>query len=72
MITTVIVYPRKTVVQVFLAAGDLNEIKGLFDTIVAWGASLGVSTFLMTGRMGWVKALKEYGARVQATMILEV
>jgi hypothetical protein len=73
MVTTIVIYPRKKVLQVFLAAGDLDEIKGMYDTIIGWAKTYhDIHTFMLTGRKGWAKALAEYGSKVQVTMILEV
>jgi hypothetical protein len=71
MVTTIVVYPRKQVLQVFLAAGDLADIKGMYKQVVGWAETNGINTFMLTGRLGWMKALKEYGARFQVTMIME-
>jgi len=59
MITEIVQYPRKRALHVFLAAGDLNEIKGMESSLISFAKSIKCSALSMSGRKGWTKALKE-------------
>jgi hypothetical protein len=71
MVTTIVVYPRKSVLQVFLAEGDVADIKSMYEGVVGWANQQGIHTFMLTGRFGWLAALREYNANVQVTMVME-
>jgi hypothetical protein len=63
-VSEVTAFPRKTVVNVFLAAGDLAEFKRLQPGIEAFGRARGASQFMFMGRAtkgvakrcGWSRA----------------
>jgi len=59
MVTEIVQYPRKRALHVFLAAGDLAEIKDMESSLIAFAKSLKCSALSMSGRKGWTKALKD-------------
>lgn len=61
LVTELVNYPRKRVLHVFLGGGDLEEIMGMHEDVIAWGKMQGCSALTMTGRLGWKKPLKEHG-----------
>ena len=61
VVTEVIDYPKKRVLHVFLAGGELEGIRDLEHSAVEWAKSIGCSAFTLTGRRGWEKALKKDG-----------
>lgn len=59
MVTEIVQYPRKRALHVFLAAGDLEEIKNMECSLIAFAKSLKCSALSMSGRKGWTKALRD-------------
>lgn len=59
MVTEIVQYPRKRALHVFLAAGDLAEIKDMEASLIAFAQSLKCSALSMSGRKGWTKALRD-------------
>ena len=59
MVTEIVQYPRLRALHVFLAAGDLAEIKNMESSLISFAKSLKCSALSMSGRKGWTKALKE-------------
>lgn len=61
MITEVLGYPHRRGVHVFLAGGDLEEILDMEKSLSVWAKTVGADHMSLTGRKGWVKALKDAG-----------
>tara|TARA_Y100000022_G_scaffold175704_1_gene164520 strand:- start:848 stop:1240 length:393 start_codon:yes stop_codon:yes gene_type:complete len=61
LVTEIITYPRKKVLNVFLGAGDLTEILEMHDSVISWAQAQGCEALNMTGRFGWKKPLAKYG-----------
>lgn len=61
LVTEIVQYPRLRALHVFLAAGDLTEIKDMESSLISFAKSLKCSAISMSGRKGWAKALKELG-----------
>ncbi len=59
LVTEIVQYPRLRALHVFLAAGDLTEIKDMESSLISFAKSLKCSALSMSGRKGWTKALKE-------------
>lgn len=56
-------YPEAKVLWVLLAAGELNAVMALQDTVAFWARAMGCSRIVMDGRAGWDKVLPQYGWR---------
>ena len=69
LVTEITVFPRKKVLHVFLGGGDLDEILGMHESVVQWGEAQGCSSLTMTGRKGWLKALKNNGWKSQLVLL---
>lgn len=68
-----VVYPRQVNYHVFLAGGDLDELRGLHEEVIVAAKADGAGAITLTGRRGWVKALAEWGWKEEyATMRLEL
>lgn len=61
MITEVVSYPQAKHLNVFLAGGDLNEIKLMNEALKNTALTLGCECVILSGRRGWVKALSDIG-----------
>ena len=72
IVTTIVTYPRKAALHVFLAGGDMQEILDMQDPIIAWAKRHhGISLFMLAGRLGWTKVMREKGWKPGALMMLE-
>jgi hypothetical protein len=68
-----VVYPRRTHYHIFLAGGDLDELRGLHDQVIAAARADGVQALTLTGRRGWVRALLDWGwEEVYSTIMLDL
>ena len=66
-------YPRRTHYHIFLAGGDLDELRGLHDEVIAVARADGAQALTLTGRRGWVRALIDWGwEEVYATVMLDI
>jgi N-acyl-L-homoserine lactone synthetase len=62
-ITEVVVYPRKKVLDGFIAAGKCKEIVEMMPSAIEWGRSIGCTGFTIAGRKGWTRILGRIGFR---------
>ena len=69
LVTEITSYPRKKVLHVFLAGGDLKEILAMRQSVVQWGIAQGCESITMTGRKGWVKVLQNEGCKSQLVLL---
>lgn len=68
-----VVYPRQVNYHVFLAGGDMDELRGLHEQIIEVAKADGAEAVTLTGRRGWVRALAAWGwEEVYATMRLDI
>ena len=73
MVTEILEYPRKKVFHIFLAGGDLDQIKDFSDSAIYFAKLNGCSAMTLAGRRGWVKALGDLGWEEKfATMSVEI
>lgn len=70
MITEVLDYPRYKVLNVWLAAGDLNEITRAGKQLDKFAELVGAKAIHMNGRLGWQRVLKEHGYTVTAVELM--
>ena len=61
MVTELVVFPQKKVVNVFLAGGDLDQIEDMQESIAQWARQQGCTAATISGRPGWTKVLKSTG-----------
>ena len=61
LVTELVTYPKKKVLNVFLGGGDLTEILEMHDSVISWAKDQGCSALNMTGRFGWKKPLAKHG-----------
>ena len=61
IVTELAVYPRKRVLHIFLAGGELDQITDMHEDVIQWAKAQGCSALTLSGRMGWKKALAPFG-----------
>lgn len=73
LITQVVQYPRKKMIHVFLAGGDISEIEDIEKHITIWAKQQGCTALSLTGRPGWTRSfLQDIGYKhTQVQMIKE-
>lgn len=67
IVTEIVVYPKKKVINIFLAGGELDQILDMDADVKAWAAAHGCTGATMTGRVGWKKPLEPLGWKVLHT-----
>ncbi len=73
IVTEIVVYPRKKVLNLFLAGGELDQLIDMNTDISNWAISHGCTGGTLTGRLGWKKALAPLGWKfINAQYGLEV
>ena len=65
IVTEIVVYPRKRVLNVFLGGGELEQILDMHDDVITWAKTQNCSALTMSGRFGWKKPLKAHGWKAQ-------
>ena len=56
IVTQVIHFPRKIVLHLFLAGGNLKELEKLYREIEQWAHFQGISKITLDGRPGWERS----------------
>ena len=56
VITEIIEYPQRRVLNFFLAGGHLAELEAMLPGIEAWGRTQGCTEASLSGRKGWVRS----------------
>lgn len=59
LVTEFISYPKFKTLHIFLAGGDLDEIKSIDPTLQMLCREVGAKYISLSGRRGWVKALAD-------------
>jgi hypothetical protein len=73
IVTEIVIYPRKKLLNLFLAGGKLDQLIDMNDDITAWAKSHDCVGGTITGRLGWKKALAPLGWKLlSAQYALEV
>ena len=61
VVTEIHIYPRAKYMHVFLAGGDLEELKSMVPMLQSWARFNGCSKLTLAGRRGWERALRDQG-----------
>ena len=61
IVTEIVVYPRKKVLNIFLGGGELDQILDMHQDVIQWAKAQGCKALTMTGRFGWKKPLAKHG-----------
>ncbi|WP_332763911.1 hypothetical protein [Phenylobacterium sp.] len=72
MVTEIIEHPQSTDLMLWLAGGDLDELKNeLRPMAEAWGREHDCKRSLIVGRDGWVRALRDEGYSPLARLVMK-
>ena len=73
IVTEIVVYPRKKVLNVFLGAGELDQLMDMHKDVIAWSKAQGCEAVTITGRYGWKKPLTKHGWKpLHASYVKEI
>ena len=61
IVSEVVEYPRKRVLNVFLGGGSLEQLADMHGDVIAWAKVQGCTAATIQGRKGWERAFKPYG-----------
>ena len=64
IVTEIVVYPRKKVLNIFLGGGELSQLLDMHSDVISWAKAQGCTGLIMTGRLGWKKPLEKHGWKV--------
>ena len=64
-VTEIVVYPRRKVLHVFLAGGNMDKIVDMQKSAEEWGKAEGCTAMTIAGRKGWSRVLADHGYREQ-------
>lgn len=70
-ITEVITFPRRKVLHVFLAAGEMNQIVDMDESAEQFARANGCNAMTIAGRRGWKKVLAEKGYKESYTALIK-
>ena len=59
VVTEIITYPQKKIINVFLAAGDMDEVIKILPYVKKHGKMEDCTHMTMTGRKGWEKVMSK-------------
>jgi hypothetical protein len=72
-VTELITFPRKKVMHIFLAGGELDQFFDMHESAIQWAKSQGCSAVTLSGRRGWTKAMSTKGwEEIYTTVGLEI
>jgi len=61
IVTEILTFPRRKILNIFLASGNLNQILVMHDDLYDWAKARGCDGGMMTGRPGWERVLEKDG-----------
>lgn len=68
-VTEIVVYPRKRVLHIFLAGGELSQLRDMFSDAAEWAKAQGCEAMSLSGRVGWARAMAPDGWMTQAVVM---
>ena len=71
IVTEPISYPRKQILNFWLAGGNLTELMVMAPLILEWGKAKGFAGATLAGRAGWERVLKPYGWTRRDIVVME-
>ena len=71
IVTEIVIYPRKKVLNIFLAGGELDQILDMDNDVKNWAKQHECTAATMSGRIGWKKPLKPLNWKMQHVSFLK-
>lgn len=60
-VTEIVVYPKKKVLHIFLAGGEMNQILDFEESAIQFAKNNGCTALTLAGRKGWSRVHKDRG-----------
>lgn len=70
VVTQICIYPRRRVLHVVVAVGDIDELRDLHERILTFAHQMDVELVQAHGRRGWVKDAHRRGWKAKARTFL--
>jgi hypothetical protein len=70
ILTETIQYPRKRILNFFLAGGTLPEIKAMYPLIIEWARGEGCTGAVISGRAGWLRSFLTRTEGWESTLVV--
>ena len=61
LVTEIVVYPKKKVLNVFLGGGELEQLADMHSDVIQFAKAHGCTAASISGRKGWQRAFAKYG-----------
>lgn len=72
-VTEIVVYPKRKVLNVFLAAGKMDQVLDFEDSAIEFAKANGCNAMSLAGRKGWARVHRDRGWKEQfVTLIKEI
>ena len=65
LVTEIVIYPKKKLLNIFLAGGKLKELMSMQADVEKWAIREGCDGGMISGRRGWERPLKNLGWKFQ-------
>jgi hypothetical protein len=69
-VTQVSIYPRRRLLEIVAAVGDLGDSRILHEKILAFAREIGVDLVAAYGRRGWARTAERNGWKIKTTSYL--
>lgn len=69
IVTDIEVYPKRRVMHIFLAGGELEELLEMEKAVEAYAHTIGCNSMSISGRRGWLKVFQDDGWQEVCTTI---
>lgn len=69
LVTEFVYYPRSKTLNLWLAGGDLLELRDMEPKLLEFGLANGCDAMELSGRKGWCRALAMHGPKVIRTTL---
>ena len=69
VVTEILCYPQSKTLHIFLGGGDIGQLLDMESSLIAFAQINECDEITITGRRGWVKALRSIGFDEAATTV---
>ena len=70
IVAEIVEHPRRRVLNIFLAAGNLKELEAMLPLVLEWGHSKGCQSATFIGRRGWIRLFASRDPRWTETHVM--
>lgn len=69
IVTEVIGFPRRKILNLFLAGGKIDELHAMLPLVLAWGTAQGCDGARLAGRRGWGRTFLRHEGWAEAAVV---